>query len=111
MAQAYKVLDQSKIAAADTFEDGYTVPSSTEAVVSNIVITNIGTSASAEYSIKIVPSGETSGDQHYIVKDATLAPNSSESLTWGLTLAASDKFSIAADNTDVVIAVFGTEIS
>ena len=111
MANAYKVLDQSKIAAADTFENGYTVPSDTECIVSNIIVTNIGTTASADYSIKIVPSGETSGDQHYIVKDATIAPSSTDSLTWGITLAAADKFSIAADSTDVVIAVFGTEIT
>jgi len=110
MAQAYKVLDQTKIATADTYEDGYACPASTEAVISSITICNTGTDV-ATYSIRVLPSGGTEGDVHQIVDAAAIGPSETVNLKWGITLAASDKFRITADDTDVVFAFFGTEIT
>jgi len=110
MAQAYKVLDQTKIATANTYEDGYACPASTEAVISSINVCNTGTS-SVNYSIRVLPSGGTEGDVHQIVDQISLSGNETQNLKWGITLAASDKFRITASSTDVVFAFFGTEIT
>lgn len=108
MAIAYKVLGQSK-PAATTATTLYTVPSSTETIISTLTICNLGVSTT--YRIAIRPNGATLADQHYIVYDAPINQYDSIMLTLGLSLDAADVITIYAGTANVSFNVFGSEIS
>lgn len=108
MATTYKVLGQSNpSAASDTTL--YTVPSSTSAVVSTIVVANLGTSGT--YRIAIRPAGASIANEHYIAYDVAL--NANDTITWtiGVTLATTDVITVRASNTSFAFSAFGSEIS
>tara|TARA_R110000803_G_C11742469_1_gene291248 strand:- start:147 stop:476 length:330 start_codon:yes stop_codon:yes gene_type:complete len=109
MANAYKVLGQNDLAAT-TDTDVYTVPASTEAVISTIIIAN-RTTSSESFRIAIRPAGATIADQHYIAYGVSIAANDSTTLTLGLTLATTDVVTVWASAVDLSVNVFGTEIS
>lgn len=106
---AYKVLGQSA-PAATTDTNVYTVPSSTEAVISTIVIANRSSSAGS-FRLAIRPNGATIANQHYIAYDVPIAGADSTTLTLGLTLDAADIVTFRASSADMSINVFGTEIA
>lgn len=109
MANAYKVLGQNDLPAT-TMTDVYTVPASTETVISTIILAN--RTASAEtFRIAIRPNGATLADQHYIAYDVPIAANDSTTLTLGITLDAADVLSVEASAVDISVNVFGAEIS
>lgn len=108
MAIAYKVLGQSK-PAATTATTLYTVPSSTETIISTLTICNLGVSTT--YRIAIRPNGATLADQHYIVYDAPINQYDSIMLTLGLSLDAADVITVYAGTANVSFNVFGSEIS
>ena len=111
MANVYKVLGR-KAAAATTEEALYTVPSSTEAVVSTIVIANRNAS-NRTYRIAVKPtSGTTLADEHYIAYDVAVAANDSTALTLGITLAAGNSISVyASAASSLTFMAFGSEIT
>jgi hypothetical protein len=109
VATIYKVLGQSE-PAATTATSLYTVPSSTEAVISTIVVANKAASAGS-YRIAIRPAGATLEDKHYIAYDVAIAANDSTALTLGITLAATDVVTIYASSADMSFNAFGSEIS
>ena len=110
MATAYKVLGR-KAAAATTEEALYTVPSSTEAVVSTIVICNRA-AASKTFRIAVKPTSGTSlASEHYLAYDIAIAANDSTALTLGITLAASNSISTYASSADLTFTAFGSEIT
>ena len=90
--------------------DLYTVPSSTQAVVSTVTITN-PTTASATYRIYVLPSGQTLGNKNIIAFDTPIGANSFETVTIGLTLNAGDKIQVGASTSNVSFSAFGSEIS
>lgn len=108
MATAYKVLGQSNPAAA-TDTTLYTVPASTETVVSTITVANLG--ASGTFRIAIRPAGASIANQHYIAYDAGLNANDSITLTLGITLATTDVITVRASNTSFAFQAFGSEIA
>jgi len=109
MANAYKVLGQNDLPAT-TLTDVYTVPASTETVISSIIIAN--RTASAEtFRIAIRKDGDAVEDKHYIAYDVPIAANDSTTLTLGITLEATDVLSVYASAVDLSVNVFGTEIS
>ena len=109
MATAYKALGQSN-PAATTLTTLYTVPASTEAVISSIVVCNqAGTSGT--YRIAVRPNGASISAEHYVVYDATIAANTTVAYTLGITLDASDIVSIYASSTSMSFNAFGSEIS
>ena len=109
MPNAYKVLGQNDLPAT-TLTDVYTVPASTETVISTIILAN--RTASAEtFRIAIRPAGASISDEHYIAYDVPLAANDSTTLTLGITLEATDVLSVYASAVDLSVNVFGTEIS
>ena len=109
MPTAYKVLGQSapSITTATTL---YTVPASTETVVSTITVCNrAGTDGT--YRISVRPNGATQANQHYLVYDATCAANDTVTLTLGITMDASDILTVYASSADFSFNAFGSEIS
>lgn len=109
MANAYKVLGQNDLAAT-TNTDVYTVPASTETIISTIIIAN-RTSSSESYRIAIRPDGATLADEHYIAYDVPIPANDSTTITLGITLDAADVLTCYASAVDLSVNVFGTEIS
>lgn len=109
MPTAYKVLGQSA-PSATTATTLYTVPASTSAVVSSIVIANRDASA-ATYRIAIRPGGATLANQHYIAYDVTVGASDSTVLTLGITLATTDVITIYASTANLSFSAYGSEIS
>jgi len=109
MATAYKVLGQSA-PSATTATDVYTVPSSTEAVVSTIFVCNRGATA-ATYRIAVRPDGATLANQHYLAYDAVILANDSVAITVGTTMDAADVVTVYASTANLSFNVFGSEIS
>lgn len=109
MATTYKVLGQSAPSAtSDT--DVYTVPSSTEAVISTVTICNRGGS-SATYRIAVRPDAASIANEHYIAYDATVPANDTIALTLGITANASDVVTVYASNANLSFNFFGSEIA
>ena len=110
MAEAFKVLGQVDL--TDTnLTTVYTVPSSTETVVSTIILAN-RTSSATTFRLAIRPDGASISNSHYIAYDVPLAGNDSTTLTLGITLNAADVISAAAGNGNTVsVNIFGTEIT
>lgn len=109
MPEAIKI-SQAAIAVADTEQSLYTVPGSTEAVVSSIVICNRGGSK-ATYRWAIVPGGGAAGVANWQEYDSEVDANVSEFRTLGCTLPAAAEVRIQADTTDVSFSLFYVEVS
>lgn len=109
MAITYKVLGQSN-PSANTNTDLYTVPSSTSAVCSTIVICNQASSA-ATFRVAVRPAGAAIATSQYISYDSNLNANDSITLTIGITLAATDVITVRANTTTVSFSLFGSELT
>jgi glucose-6-phosphate dehydrogenase assembly protein OpcA len=109
MPTAYKVLGQVATAAT-TDTTLYTVPTSTEAVISSIIVANRATTA-ATYRIAIRPNAATLANQHYIAFDVTVGGSDSTTLTLGLTLDAADVITVRASSANLSFSAFGSEIT
>jgi len=109
MPQTHKVLGQSN-PAATTLVALYTVPASTQAVVSTLSICNLGTAA-ATFRVAVRPAGATIANQHYVAYDAVVSAYDSIYLTLGISLAATDVVSVYASNTSIAFGLFGVEIT
>jgi len=109
MANAYKVLGQVA-PAATTDTTLYTVPASTEAVISTIVVANRSATART-YDIAIRPDGDTLANEHYIAKTVIVGASDSTTITLGLTLDAADVVTVQASTTDLSFNIFGSEIT
>jgi hypothetical protein len=109
MATSYKVLGQSQ-PSANTLTTAYTVPSATETVISTIVVTNLGPTATT-YRIAIRPNGATLTNAMYIAYDVTVPSVDATALTLGLTLDATDVVSVESFSGLVSFNIFGSEIA
>lgn len=110
MAVTNKILGQLS-PAVTTAADLYTVPASTEAVVSTITASNVDGVAS-NISIFIVPNGGTAGASNALVFEAELGVNTIQAFTIGVTLAAGDRISVqSATASAVTYQAFGSELS
>ena len=109
MPTTYKVLGQS-IPAATTATTLYTVPASTQTVVSSISICN-QVSSSATFRIAIRVAAATLATSQYIAYDVTVGAADTTVLTLGLTLGATDVITIYSSTATVSFAAFGSEIS
>jgi len=109
MATSYKILAQAHLTTtSDT--DVYTVPSSTETIVSTLVVANITASATT-FNIAIRDAGETLANKAYIAKDVPIAANDSTTLTLGIALEATDVVTCAAGTANALsFNLFGAEI-
>lgn len=109
MATAYKVLGQSA-PTANTATALYTVPASTQTVISTINVCNTGTAPSI-FRIAVRPNAETLAAKHYIIYDNTIVPQETITLTLGVTIDAADVFEIYSSRANVAFNLFGSEIS
>ena len=109
MAASYKVLGQVA-PSATTLDSLYTVPSSTEAVISTITVCNRGGS-SGTYRLAVRPNGATISSEHYLVYDATCGANDSVTFTMGVTMDAADVLSVYASSADFSFNAFGSELT
>ena len=109
MPTIYKVLGQSA-PSATTDTTLYTVPASTDAVVSTITVANRD-SASATFRIAVRPAGAALANQHYIAFDCSVGANDTTALTLGLTLDATDVVTVRASTANLSFSAFGSEIS
>ena len=109
MATAYKVLGQSAPSAA-TLTTLYTVPSSTEAVGSSIVVCN-RSATSTEFRVAVRPAGASIADQHYLYYDIIIPGNETFIATIGMTLATTDVVSVYATLATVSFTLFGQEVT
>lgn len=109
MAATYKVLGQVN-PSATTATTAYTVPSATETVISTITVANIGP-APATYRLAVRPNGEALANKHYVVYDSSVAPQSTDTLTLGITLDATDVVTVYASTATMAFNLFGSEIA
>ena len=110
MATSYKSLGQLDLTTTN-LTDLYTVPSSTETVVSTVIIANRNASADT-FRLAIRVGGAAISNKHYIAYDVPVAANDSTTLTLGITMEATDVMSVEAGTADrLSINVFGAEVT
>jgi hypothetical protein len=105
----YKILGQSA-PAATTETDLYTVPASTESIISSLVVCNRG-ATSATYRIYVAVNGAAAANNQYLVYDAAISAKETVALTLGITLDATDKVRVYASSADLSFNAFGTEVA
>jgi len=109
MAITYKTLGQSN-PSATTLTTLYTVPSATEAIVSTITVCNQAATAGT-YRIAVRPDGASIANQHYIAYDISLPANTTDTLTLGITINATDVISVYSSSANMSFNAFGSEIA
>ncbi len=109
MATVYKVLGQSDPSAA-TLTTAYTVPASTEAIVSSIIVCNRSSTATS-FRVAVLPGGGTEVDADYIYYDLDIDGNDTFIATVGLTLEASSIVKVYATLATLSFNIYGSEIS
>ncbi|MBU6346928.1 MAG: hypothetical protein KGR70_16945 [Cyanobacteria bacterium REEB494] len=109
MPTTYKVLGQSN-PSATTLTTLYTVPASTSTIVSTISVCNQAATAGT-YRIAVRVAGASITASQYLVYDASLSANSTDTITLGITLAATDVISVYASSANFSFSAFGTELS
>ena len=108
MATTYKVLGQSN-PAATTLTTLYTVPASTSTVVSTITVANqAATAATYRIAVRIAAAGISAAQ--YLAYDVSLPANATDTLTLGVTVAATDVISVYASTATMSFNAFGSEI-
>ena len=105
----YKILGQSA-PAATTETALYTVPASTETIISTITVCNRG-SSTATYRIYVADNGAATANAQYVVYDANVIAKETIALTLGIALNASDVLRVYASSADLSFNAFGTEIA
>jgi hypothetical protein len=112
MPTTYKVLGQDN-PSATTNTLLYTVPSSTSAVISTVVIAN-QTSTSATFRLIVQKSADVSATilaKQYLAYDVTVGAADTTALTLGMTLATGDVIKAYASTANLSFNIFGSEIS
>ena len=110
MAITYKVLGQTH--PAGTAETNvYTVPASTQTIVSTMSISNLS-AASANARVWVRIAGAATSSVNAILYDVPVAANSVAAFTLGLTLGATDIVTVRTGTGSVLtFQLFGSEIS
>jgi glucose-6-phosphate dehydrogenase assembly protein OpcA len=109
MATTYKVLGQSN-PAATTLTTLYTVPASTQAVISSISVANL-TATAATFRIAVRPAGASIANQHYVGYDITVGASDTTIITVGITMNATDVLSVYGSTANLTFQAFGSEVA
>jgi len=95
---------------ATTLTDLYTVPASTDTVISSIVVCNRN-SVETHFRVAVRPSGAAIDNKHYLYYDTLIAGNDTFVATIGITLAETDVVSVYATDATLAFNLFGQENS
>jgi glucose-6-phosphate dehydrogenase assembly protein OpcA len=109
MATTYKVLGQSN-PAATTLTTLYTVPASTQAVISSISVANL-TATAATFRIAVRPAGASISNQHYLGYDITVGASDTTIITVGVTMNTTDVLSVYGSTANLTFQAFGSEVA
>jgi glucose-6-phosphate dehydrogenase assembly protein OpcA len=109
MPTTYKVLGQVN-PSATTATTLYTVPASTQTIVSTISVCNQASTA-ATYRIAVRVAGSALSAEEYIVYGATVAGSDSTFITVGVTLGATDVLTVYSSSATLSFNAFGSEIA
>ena len=110
MATAYKYAQVQGTASTGTFATLYTTPSSTEAVISSLVICNQSSSA-ITVRIGLDATEGTPGASEFLVYDASVAGNDTVALTLGITMDASKYLRVSSSANTISFSAFLSEIT
>lgn len=110
MATIYKVLGQSAPSAA-TATTLYTVPASTDSIISTINVVNTHASTTDVIRIAIRPAAAVLANQHYIVYGLSLSAGATFTYTGGITLDTTDVVTVYSTSGISSFSAFGSEIS
>lgn len=108
MATAYRVLGQAA-PAATTLYDIYTVPASSQIVVSTVSVCNRG-ATDATFRLAVRPNGAAASDEHYVFYDNSVYGKSTIAATIGITADAADVLSVYSSTGNISFSVFGSLI-
>jgi hypothetical protein len=110
MATTYRVLGQSA-PVSDTETTVYTVPASTQTIISSIIVSNSFQAQESTVSIAVRPSADAvTTEKHYVMRRNAIPPNGTSIVTAGITMSAGDKVLIFV-NGSACVSVFGSEIA
>ena len=109
MATTRKCLGQSNPSAA-TLTDAYTVPASTQATVSSLVVCNRSATATT-FRISVAIAGAANDNKQYLYFDTNIPGNDTFIATVGLTLAATDVIRVYATLATLSFGFFGIEVT
>lgn len=108
MAELKRILGQAALAAT-TLTDIYTVPASTQTIVSSIFVCN-RSAAARTFRISLAIGGAADTPAQYIYYDVALPKDTTFVSTTGITLNAGDKIRAYASGTNVSVNVVGVEL-
>lgn len=108
MALTYKVLGQLNPAAL-TETTLYTCPTSTSAIISNIITCNQG-ALPATIRIAVRPDGAAVEAKHYIVFSAIVAAYETKEFALGVTIDTADLLTVYASTATMSFNAFGVQI-
>ena len=110
MPYSYKVLGQS-FPASTTIADLYTVPSATNAIVSQISVCN-QTSLPASFRVSVAIAGAADTAAQYVIYDVTVDPTDTLFFDIGMTLAATDVVRVKTNTASALsFILFGTQVT
>lgn len=110
MAKAYKRLGATAVT-ANTDTNLYTVPASTETIISRLSICNIG-STDRTYRLAVIDGAiGVVSNEDYLQYDTTIKANSAHHFNIGEAMAATHSILVRANHAEVVFSCSGIEMS
>jgi len=109
MPTTYKVLGQAA-PTPNTITNIYTVPSSTQAVISTITVCNQN-ATNASYSIAVAQNGAADSNTQYIIRGGVVPAADSIGITLGITVDAADVIRGNTNQANISFNIFGSEIT
>lgn len=109
MANAHKVLGQQS-PSATTLTTLYTVPSSTDTIVSTVTVCNRSATPTS-FRIAVRPAGAAISNEHYLYYDIPIGGNDTFAATLGIALDTTDVVSVYATLATLSFTATGVEIT
>lgn len=110
MSEYFKILAQLN-PSATLLTDLYTVPASTSASISSIVICNSNNTTTALFRISIAAGGAADNIKQYLYYDLPIAPNDTFIATIGVSLGTTDVIRVYSNTADLSFNIFGVEVA
>jgi len=109
MAETRKVLGQV-VPNATTLTDAYTVPASTQAVVSSITVSN-NSAVATSFRISVAVAGAADNAKQYLYYDVVITGNTTFAAVIGITLGAADVVRVYATLATLAFNIYGVELT